>query len=98
MSTDAEKNTELTEPEARDKRLGQEITSLFDRGILSRDPILEYQWAVEHGDTERAEVIAEIGPQFLGVLRRGELARLVKENKLRSLGNLAFARKEHTDD
>lgn len=62
----------------RRMELREELTDLFDRGPLSRDPVQEYEQAIARGDAERAQVIAEIAPRYL----RGEPFRQRRLNEL----------------
>lgn len=64
--------------ELRMARLREEIKDELDTKRL--DPIRGYEQAVRAGDTERASVIAKIGPRYLDGFRRVRLGELVEAN------------------
>ncbi len=64
--------------ELRMARLREEIKDELDTKRL--DPIRGYEQAVRAGDTERASVIAKIGPRYLDGFRRMRLGELVEAN------------------
>jgi len=66
--------------ELRLQRLRAEAIADFDGGL--KDPLIDYERAVRAGDTERAEVLAAVGPRYLtDPARRQRLRQLASENE-----------------
>ena len=69
-----------TARELRLSRLRAEVTDAFEGG--HQDPLINYERAIRAGDTERAEVIAVVGPKYLtDPARRQRLGQLVAQNE-----------------
>ena len=69
-----------TARELRLQRIRAEVVDHFEGG--HQDPLINYERAIRAGDTERAEVIAVVGPKYLtDPARRQRLGQLVAQNE-----------------
>ncbi len=67
---------------AQDRRqeMRRELATQFSRGLFAPDAAMEYQKALDEGDSERASAIAEVAPTFLRGVSKVAFARLVNRN------------------